>query len=48
MNSIQRYVALRKASIKSLQAFEAAYLHKSFADAAQELSITASAVSHSI
>jgi LysR family glycine cleavage system transcriptional activator len=48
MNSIQRYIALRKASIKSLQAFEAAYLHKSFGDAAQELSITASAVSHSI
>jgi LysR family glycine cleavage system transcriptional activator len=48
MKSVQRYVALRKASIKSLQAFESAYLHKSFAEAAKELSITASAVSHSI
>lgn len=48
MKSAQRYGALRKASIKSLQAFEAAYLHKSFAEAAKELSITASAVSHSI
>jgi LysR family glycine cleavage system transcriptional activator len=48
MKSVQRYIALRKASIKSLQAFEAAYMHKSFADAAKELSITASAVSHSI
>jgi LysR family glycine cleavage system transcriptional activator len=48
MKQVQRYMALRKASIKSLQAFEAAYLHKSFADAAKELSITASAVSHSI
>jgi LysR family glycine cleavage system transcriptional activator len=48
MNSVQRYNALRKASIKSLQAFEAAYMHKSFANAAKELSITASAVSHSI
>lgn len=48
MKPIQRYVALRKASIKSLQAFEAAYMHKSFSAAAEELSITASAVSHSI
>ena len=48
MKSVQRYIALRKASIKSLQAFEAAYMHKSFAEAAKELSITASAVSHSI
>jgi LysR family glycine cleavage system transcriptional activator len=48
MKSVQRYIALRKASIKSLQAFEAAYLHKSFADAAKELSVTASAISHSI
>ena len=48
MKSVQRYIALRKASIKSLQAFEAAYMHQSFADAAKELSITASAISHSI
>lgn len=48
MKPVQRYAALRKASIKGLQAFEAAYMHKSFADAAKELSITASAVSHSI
>jgi LysR family glycine cleavage system transcriptional activator len=48
MNSIQRYIALRKVSLKSLQAFEAAYMHKSFAEAAKELCITASAVSHSI
>ncbi|WP_194725480.1 LysR substrate-binding domain-containing protein [Noviherbaspirillum malthae] len=48
MKSVQRYIALRKASIKGLQAFEAAYMHKSFADAAKELAITASAVSHSI
>jgi LysR family glycine cleavage system transcriptional activator len=48
MNSIQRYIALRKASIKSLQAFEAAYMHRSFAEAAEELSITAFAVSHSV
>lgn len=48
MNSIQRYRALRKASLKGLQAFEAAYMHGSFAGAAQELSITASAVSHAI
>ena len=48
MKSVQRYIALRKASIKSLQAFEAAYMHRSFAEAAKELSITASAVSHSI
>lgn len=48
MKSVQRYIALRKASIKSLQAFESAYMHKSFAEAAKELSITASAVSHSI
>jgi LysR family glycine cleavage system transcriptional activator len=48
MKSVQRYIALRKASIKSLQAFEAAYLHRSFAEAAKELSITASAISHSI
>jgi LysR family glycine cleavage system transcriptional activator len=48
MNPVQRYRALRKASLKGLQAFEAAYMHRSFASAAQELSITASAVSHSI
>jgi LysR family glycine cleavage system transcriptional activator len=48
MKPVQRYAALRKASLKGLQAFEAAYMHKSFADAAKELSITASAVSHSI
>jgi LysR family glycine cleavage system transcriptional activator len=48
MKTVQRYGALRKASIKGLQAFEAAYTHKSFASAAKELSITASAVSHSI
>jgi LysR family glycine cleavage system transcriptional activator len=48
MKSVQRYIALRKASIKSLQAFEAAYMHKSFAEAAKELSLTASAISHSI
>jgi LysR family glycine cleavage system transcriptional activator len=48
MKSVQRYIALRRASIKSLQAFEAAYMHKSFAEAAKELSITASAISHSI
>jgi LysR family glycine cleavage system transcriptional activator len=48
MKSVQRYIALRKASIKSLQAFEAAYMHKSFAEAAKELSVTASAISHSI
>jgi LysR family glycine cleavage system transcriptional activator len=48
MKPIQRYIALRKASIRSLQAFEAAYMHQSFAAAAKELSITASAVSHSI
>jgi LysR family glycine cleavage system transcriptional activator len=48
MKSVQRYNALRRASIKSLQAFEAAYMHQSFAEAAKELSITASAVSHSI
>jgi LysR family glycine cleavage system transcriptional activator len=48
MNPIQRYRALRKASLKGLQAFEAAYMHGSFAGAAQELSITASAVSHAI
>lgn len=48
MKLIQRYPALRKASIKSLQAFESAYLHKNFAIAAQELSVTASAVSHAI
>jgi LysR family glycine cleavage system transcriptional activator len=48
MKPVQRYRALRKASLKGLQAFEAAYMHRSFASAAQELSITASAVSHSI
>src|SRR5689334_19479196 len=48
MKPVQRYSALRKASLKGLQAFEAAYMHKSFAEAAKELSITASAVSHSI
>ena len=48
MNPVQRYRALRKASLKGLQAFEAAYMHRSFAAAAQELSITSSAVSHSI
>jgi len=48
MKPVQRYPALRKASLKGLQAFEAAYMHRSFASAAQELSITASAVSHSI
>lgn len=48
MKPVQRYRALRKASLKGLQAFEAAYMHRSFAAAAQELSITASAVSHSI
>lgn len=48
MKLIQCYPALRKASLKSLQAFESAYLHQSFATAAQELSVTASAISHSI
>lgn len=48
MKPVQRYPALRKASLKGLQAFEAAYMHRSFASAAHELSITASAVSHSI
>ncbi|OON63404.1 hypothetical protein B0920_08475 [Massilia sp. KIM] len=48
MKPVQRYRALRKASLKGLQAFEAAYMHGSFANAAQELSITASAVSHAI
>ncbi len=48
MKPVQRYRALRKASLKGLQAFEAAYMHRSFAGAAQELSITASAVSHAI
>jgi LysR family glycine cleavage system transcriptional activator len=48
MKPVQRYRALRKASLKGLQAFEAAYMHRSFASAAQELSITASAVSHAI
>lgn len=48
MKLIQRYPALRKASIKSLQAFESAYLHKNFAVAAQELSVTASAISHAV
>lgn len=48
MKPVHRYPALRKASLKGLQAFEAAYMHRSFASAAQELSITASAVSHSI
>lgn len=48
MKPVQRYRALRNASLKGLQAFEAAYLHGSFAGAAQELSITASAVSHAI
>lgn len=48
MKLIQRYPALRKASLKSLQAFESAYLHQSFATAAQELSVTASAISHAI
>lgn len=48
MKPVQRYRALRKASLKGLQAFEAAYMHRSFAAAAQELSITASAISHSI
>jgi LysR family glycine cleavage system transcriptional activator len=48
MKPVQRYRALRKASLKGLQAFEAAYMYRSFAGAAQELSITASAVSHSI
>jgi LysR family glycine cleavage system transcriptional activator len=48
MKPVQRYRALRKASLKGLQAFEAAYMHRSFASAAQELSVTASAVSHSI
>lgn len=48
MKPVQRYHALRRASIKSLQAFEAAYLHRSFAEAAKELSVTASAVSHAI
>jgi LysR family glycine cleavage system transcriptional activator len=48
MKPVHRYPALRKASLKGLQAFEAAYMHRSFAAAAQELSITASAVSHAI
>lgn len=48
MKPVQRYPALRRASLKGLQAFEAAYLHRSFVNAAQELSITASAVSHAI
>jgi LysR family glycine cleavage system transcriptional activator len=48
MKPIQRYRTLRRASLKGLQAFEAAYMHRSFAGAALELSITASAVSHSI
>jgi len=48
MKSIHRYAALRKTSIRHLHAFEAAYLHGSFAAAAQELCVTASAVSHAI
>ncbi len=48
MKLVQRYPALRKASLKSLQAFESAYLHQNFATAAIELSVTASAISHSI
>jgi LysR family glycine cleavage system transcriptional activator len=48
MKLVQRYPALRNASIKSLQAFESAYLHKNFAVAAKELSVTASAISHAI
>ena len=45
---IQRYPALRKTSLKGLHAFESAYLHRNFATAANELSVTASAISHSI
>ncbi|MFL9923290.1 LysR substrate-binding domain-containing protein [Herbaspirillum lusitanum] len=48
MKQIHRYPALRKASIKGLQAFEAAYMHRNFAAAAAELCVTASAVSHAI
>lgn len=48
MNSIHRYAALRKVSLRSLRAFEAALLHGSFAAAAAELCVTASAVSHAI
>ncbi|MDR2452512.1 MAG: LysR family transcriptional regulator [Candidatus Accumulibacter sp.] len=48
MKLIQRYPALRKASFKNLQAFESAYMHKSFTAAAAELNVTASAISHSI
>ncbi len=48
MKLTQRYPALRKASIKSLQAFESAYLHRNFAIAAKELSVTASAISHAV
>jgi LysR family glycine cleavage system transcriptional activator len=48
MKSIHRYAALRKTSTRHLHAFEAAYLHGSFAAAALELCVTASAVSHAI
>jgi LysR family glycine cleavage system transcriptional activator len=48
MKSIQRYPALRKTSLKNLQAFESAYTHRSFTVAATELSVTTSAISHAI
>jgi len=48
MNSVHRYVALRKASLSGLRAFEAAFLYGSFAAAATDLCVSASAVSHAI
>lgn len=48
MNSIHRHALLRKTSLKSLQAFEAAYLHGSFTAAAADLCVTASAISHAV
>jgi|GEM_PF-1444882 len=48
MNSIHRYAALRKTSLAGLRAFEAAFLHGSFAAAAVDLCVSASAVSHAV
>lgn len=48
MKLTQHYSALRKSSLKGLQVFEAAYVHRNFSAAADELFITPSAVSHSI
>jgi len=48
MNSIHRYAALRKVSLSGLRAFEAAFLHGSFAAAAMDLCVSASAVSHAV